>query len=172
MRVMRGLGKCLVPLGLLLGLLLVGDADAKTQLPIKPSLQEALKLLDTASGPHLPEAVLAVRAALGDLDNVNLFPPGTAPGEMVVPSVPLAPVPKLNPIEQFILEPPGGLYDLQNRYKVKLALKHLQAAQKLLNSQISSLGAGDQRRADRWALQNVEAAITDVQEFLRIPFIF
>jgi hypothetical protein len=152
MRVVRRLGKCLFPLGLLLGLLVVGEAEAKVQLPIQPALEAALTLLDTASGSNLPEAASAVRAALGDLGGSSSI--------------------SLTSVEKFILEPPGGLYVLYNRYKVKSALKLLQSAESQLNSQIAALPPGPQKSADMAALQNVKAAIKDVREFLRMPYLF
>ncbi len=172
MRGSRGLGKCRMPAALLLGLLPLGDAEAKNQLPLKPTLEDAVKLLNSSSGKFLPDAVVKVRLAIGDLDNQQLFTPGSAPGGTFTPAVPLAPLPRVNGVEKFILEPPGGLYVLHNRAKVKKALKLLQAAEAQLNAQISKTGPGNKRRAARNAVQNLKDAIKDVKEFLRQPFIF
>jgi hypothetical protein len=176
---LRWVGKVLLPVGLLTGVLLVpGDAGAATKTPVVPTLEKALTLLESSQGKHLPEAVLNVRAALGDLGHQSAFTPMTPVFGFhnhhhffLNPKAPLAPLVRLSALEKDILEPPGGLFVLFNRRKVELALNDLKAAQGQLRANINALKLPP-NSAQAEALRHVTDAIIEVQAFLNIPFIF
>jgi hypothetical protein len=160
MSTLRWMGKGALPVGLLLSLVLLpGKAQAVAKKPLLPGLEEALVLLDSSSGPHLPEAVKAVRGAIGVVTHKNLFSSGPP-----FPPAPLAPIPSLTPLERRILEPPGGLYVLYNRHKVQKAGHLLEAARKQLEGMPGS--------PPKAALMYVETALKEVHFFLLLPFLF
>jgi hypothetical protein len=169
MYTLRWMGKGALPLVLLASLLLLppNRVQAAAKPPIIPALEEAEVLLNSCQGRHLPQATHATRKALGILTHKDLFrgPP------LVPPRTPLSRLPPLSPLQELLLDPPGGLHVLYNRHKAEVALKLLTSAKKQLELRILLLKQGPDA-PDVVALPHVKRAIKEVRNFLLLPFIF
>ncbi len=167
MLVPRG-GKYLLPVGLLAGVLLLQqDAGGAVQLPVTPALKQAARLLELSSGDFLDSALEEVLLALGDLENTSLFVKGMGSGSGF--NAPAASAPKIKPARR-LFQLKTGLFVLHNRHMVRRTLQLLQAARAELNLDIPNQ-FGTTLRAEIAALDHVDAAIRDVKEFLKLPFI-